>query len=406
MKIAWLGTGKLGSVCAAVLAKHGHDVIGYDPYSNGVIPSYEVGTEGLEKIEQVENLSELPIDVEVFFVSVQTPHSKDYDGTVPVPEETRDFEYAYLAQACREVFRLLEDREVETTVVIVSTVLPGTFNKYIRAMKPINVNIIYNPFFIAMSTTVHDFENPEFVLLGVDNPDHAVIAQKLYSEVHDKPTYVTTIENAELIKVAYNTFISMKIVWANAMMEICHKTGADCDVVVDALSQATDRVISPKYMKGGVGDSGHCHPRDLIAMSNLAKQLNLSFDLMGALAQARDIQSQWLVDLACYWQDLTGLPLVLLGKAYKPGVSLTGGSVSILMNEQFKQTNRSVLFTLDPYTDPSDYVIPAQPMVFVVVTAHTQFAEEKFSKGSVVIDPHGYIPDQTGVTVIRVGRKS
>ncbi len=404
MRIGYIGLGKLGSVCAAVLAKHGHEVLGFDPFSDGKIPSYEVGTDALEPVQQAASVVSLVDWAQVIFLAVQTPHAPEYGGENPTPEIGRDFEYSYLVQACRDVFHAAEGLEKPTTLVIVSTVLPGTVNRLIRPMKPSYVDVIYNPFTIAMGTTVDDFENPEFVIVGADDEGQVAILKRIYSLVHDRPLFITSIETAELIKVAYNTFISMKTVWANAMMELCHKTGADCDVLVDALSLATERVISPRYMRGGVGDAGHCHPRDNTAMSHLAKKLDLSVDLMGFLASARDTQSEWLVDLACQWQDQISRDIVLLGVAYKPNISLTGGSIALLMQSQLKAKARYVTL-IDPHIEEYNTSIPDHPAVYVVVTKHDVFLNWRFAPGSVVIDPHGVIKDQPGVVVVRVGRK-
>ena len=100
------------------------------------------------------------------------------------------------------------------------------------------------------------------------------------------------IESAELTNVAYNTFIGFKIVFANALGEICETLGlGNVDEVTEALALATDRLISGKYLKAGMGDGGGCHPRDQIAMSYLAQKLNLSTDPFTWLAKSRDAQT-------------------------------------------------------------------------------------------------------------------
>lgn len=414
MRVAWVGLGKLGSVCAAVLRKHGHDVVGYDPYSTGALPSYEADTAGLvpTPLFPLETVVQHVRDQDedsrrgLVFVSVQTPHAPQYGGEAPMPAERRDFEYGFLVQSCREVFAQCRKHPDSTfTVVIVSTVLPGTYSKYIRPMVPANVNVVYNPFFIAMGTTVADFLNPEFVLLGADDPSHVDGLRELYGSVHSKPLEVMSIESAELTKVAYNVFISSKIVFANTMMEICHKTGADVDEVSGALAKATDRVASGAYLRGGMGDGGHCHPRDLIAMSWLADRLDLSVDLLGFLAAAREKQSQWLAREALKWKEQTGLRIAVLGRAYKPESPLQGGSPALLLSHDLDELDPdSVHFSWDPHCgdSPMDF----GKHVYVIATKHEQFRHALYPAGSVIIDPFGYMPDKKGCTVVRVGRKS
>ena len=141
---------------------------------------------------------------------------------------------------------------------------------------------------------------------------------------------MTTIKTAELTKVAYNTFIGLKIAFANTMMELCEKTGADVDDLVDALSLA-DRVISPAYLRGGMGDGGGCHPRDNIASLGLQVNLDLCYDLFEALMVCREKQTEWLADVITKEMSQSGLPLEILGKAYKPDTALTVGSPATLL---------------------------------------------------------------------------
>ena len=109
-----------------------------------------------------------------------------------------------------------------------------------------------------------------------------------------------SIDSAELTKVAYNTFIGMKIVFANTLMEICHKSpGANVDDVTGALKKARRRLLGPLYLDGGMGDGGGRHPRDNIAMSWLARKLPLSHDMFENLLTARECQTEWLVELMC-----------------------------------------------------------------------------------------------------------
>ncbi|MGW0905020.1 hypothetical protein [Streptomyces sp. NPDC002853] len=415
--VGWIGLGKLGVVCALTLAKHGgHNVIGYDPSPRpGRIlrgetpPPQEEGIESLLASAEL-TLASTPLQVvasidRVVFVAVQTPHSPAYGGEQPMPDEPSDFEYQHLVQAVRDLCRSAALQAKPITIAVVSTCLPGTMNRLIRPLLNEFTTLVYNPAFIAMGTTIADYLNPEFVLLGADDPRHVEPVLDIHATVHDRTAQIMGIESAELTKVAYNVVISTKIVVANALMEICHKTGADCDAVTDALAAATDRVVSAKYMRGGMGDGGHCHPRDLIAMSWLAQRLDLSTDVLGYMVRAREAQSEWLADLAQQWADQTGFGVCILGKAYKPGSDLTGGSPALLLAHQLRGRGLD-LEHWDPHVDTGGSFAPDQPGVFVIATRHDVFLQYHFPAGSIVIDPHGYMPDQPGVTTIRVGRKS
>lgn len=412
MRIGWVGLGKLGMPCALVLAKHGgHDVTGYD-VRPPKIPAYEAGIDQLDP--SMLTLADSPAGVvaasDVVFVAVQTPHAPAYGGETPAPAERRDFEYGYLINAVRAVCQAAERQRKPITLAVVSTVLPGTCNRLLRPLLPPHVRLVYCPAFIAMGTTVDDFLAPEFVLAGADNPAFIAPIRQVFAAVHDRPVYETSIETAELIKVAYNTVISTKIVLGNMLMEICEKTGADCDHVVDALAMATDRIVSAKYLRGGMGDGGACHPRDLIATSWLAERLDLSYDLLGQMASAREAQTGWLADLAIRWADQTRLDVCVCGTAYKPGVPLEQGSAALLLIRLIMDKRPDLGVTgYDPYADRGVMMLDGDfnaPYVYVIGCKHPEFAGYEFPAGSVVLDPHGYIPDRLGVTVIRIGRKT
>ena len=415
--VGWVGLGKLGLMCALACDRYGgHTVAGYDPdplpaniLSGDAAPPDEDGVHDALRghtVKVLPSVEDVVAQSDVVFVAVQTPHAAAYGGETPAPDDRRDFEYAFLVHAVRSVCDAAERQQKPVTVVVVSTVLPGTCNRLIRPLTNAFVRLVYSPAFIAMGTTLNDFRDPEFVICGVDDPVDAEPLRQVHATIHDRPLFVTSIETAELIKVAYNVFISTKIVFANTLMEICHKTGADTDHVIDALTLATDRVISPRYLRGGMGDGGACHPRDLIAMSWLADRLHLSYDLLGQMAQAREAQTGWVADVVCSYAEQTGLPVVVLGKAYKPGVSLTAGSPALLLANVL--TDRGLVpVHWDPHVDGmSAPFIPGRAKgVFVVATRHGEFADLPFASGSVVVDPFGFVPDRPGVVVVRLGRK-
>ena len=173
----------------------------------------------------------------------------------------------------------MEKQKLERVVIIIPTVLPGTIRRDIKPLLNQYVKLCYNPFFIAMGTTIKDFTNPEFVLFGMDDESAYNKAVELYATLHNRPVYKCTIEEAEMIKVTYNTFITMKICLANTVMEMSHKLeNVNCDNVMNGLFLADQRLISTKYLSGGMGDGGGCHPRDNIALSWLAREIDLSRD--------------------------------------------------------------------------------------------------------------------------------
>ncbi len=408
IKIGFVGLGKLGLPCALAINQKGYEVMGYDvdpaKMQKDFFPHREIGPNGESSIEPLLQKSTLKFGSmkevvqhgDIIFVAVQTPHNERYEGVSRLPAERKDFDYTWLINCLKNLSRIVEEGGKDKILVIISTVLPGTLRKYILPVVGPHVKLCYNPFFIAMGATMRDFLNPEFVLFGVVDEGAAQKAEEFYRTIHNAPFYKTTLENAELIKVAYNTFIGMKIAFANTIMEICHKVGADVDAVMDALKLAKDRLISGKYLSGGMGDGGGCHPRDNIALSWLAKELNLSYDFFEAIMTAREKHTEWLADLV----SEHNLPKVILGKAFKAGTNLTVGSPSILLANILKEKGHEYTF-YDPHIDKEKPNFG--PSVFLIGTNHPEFADFEFPKGSVVIDPWRYIPNQPSIKLISVG---
>jgi len=410
MKIGMIGLGKLGLPVALSIENKGHEVMGYDInpqvaeyIKNRQIPYQEEGTpELLEKTNiKLGTLEEVVEFADIIFVPIQTPHHEKFEGITRLPDERVDFDYTYLVKGMQSISRACTKDKV---VVIISTVLPGTVERYILPVISKHVKLCYNPFFIAMGTTRADFEYPEFVLLGCDDLEISEYVTNFYRTIHDKPVFRTSIKNAELIKVIYNTFISTKIAFINTVMEVCDKTGCNVDVVSDAIALGTDRLISTKYLRGGMGDAGGCHPRDNIALSWLAREKHLSYDWFENIMIAREKQTEWLASLVKSVKDHFAMDVIILGEAYKKNINLTIGSSSTLLSNLLTEMGVEHS-TFDPLTTPLPFKAGTlRPAIYFIATNHDVFKEYEFESGSVVLDPWNIIKDQNGVIVRRIGR--
>lgn len=427
MKIGFLGLGKLGLPCALAIESRGHEVVGYDFDPNiekyiakGQIPYREKDIDKYLPTTKIKIVDPYDMvgDCDIIFVTVQTPHEEKFEGITPLPnDETADFNYHYLIDATVMLTRICMKKNVDQIVSVVSTVLPGTMD---RDIIPIirgsgnRVKLAYNPFFIAMGTTIVDFLYPEFVLLGMDDQEAMKVVRNFYKltlDGADRPLHIfeCSIKTAEAIKVLYNTYITQKIIFANAAMELCHKTGADVDDLIDCLSLGSRRITSPMYMRGGMGDGGGCHPRDNIALSDIAKRYKISYDWWSAMMTAREVQTYFLIDLIREeWFKYQDYPVIILGKAFKPETNLTVGSPSLLLENMLKaEAPIGMRIEIhDPHVDEEVYEWEDNPCIYFIGTKHEifkQFAEELFADGSIVIDPWRYIPEYEGLNVIRVG---
>jgi UDPglucose 6-dehydrogenase len=430
--IGFIGLGKLGLPVAVAIAQRGHRVVGFDAdrdkierYRAGKTDLYEPGLDDqmgemldLGRMMFAESVDAVVRPSRLIFIAVQTPHAADLDGTQPLFSTRRwdggrDFDYQHLVratQAVRSAIRGLPDSR-SRLVVVMSTVLPGIMRQ--RVLPELNAvlsgddtpaDLLYSPSFIAMGSTIADFLNPEFSLIGTADGHQTrgtALLTDFYRSIHSAPVHAMTWEEAEATKVFYNTFISMKIVFANAVMQMCHELSpmADSDVVLGTLRQATDRIVSPKYLAGGMGDGGACHPRDNLALSFLSNRLGLTYDLFGDVMRIREAQAEWLAQL----MSREALPMVILGKTYKANTRLTDGSASLLIANVLRQRGHEVIFH-DPATDPD---IPRHRAVFLIGTTWAQFKRFPFPHGSVVIDPWGMLDGEPdGCTLVRVGRAS
>jgi len=409
--IGFIGLGKLGLPCAVAIASKGHNVYGTDLNKDveryikeSRIPYMEEDMENLMQEHKVifTDLDDVVDKCDIIFVPIQTPHEYKYEGCTRLPQERDDFSYDWLKKGITELSESINLQTKDKVVIIISTVLPGTIEREIKPIIKDNdkFKLCYNPFFIAMGTTIKDFLNPEFVLFGVDDEKAAQVAEEFYKTIHNKPFYKTAIVNAELIKVSYNTYIGMKIVFANTLMEICHKNGGDVDQVIGGIKLATDRIISTKYLKGGMGDGGGCHPRDNIAMSWLANELDLSHNFFEDIMKAREDQTEFLANLMMEHEG----PYFILGKTFKEETNLTTGSPAILLKNILEERGVAVTH-YDPFVDEYDFDFTKG--TYLVATRHKFFKYLKYPKGSTVIDVWRFldISESDEINHIKVGKK-
>ena len=410
MNVGFLGLGKLGLPVALAIDSKGHNVCGYDIderiktyLDEGAIPYREEGSQELLDNHNIQftDVNNMVSNSEIIFVPIQTPHDEMYEGITRIPQTRKDFSYEWLKEGISVLADAINKQEEDKVVIIISTVLPGTIEREIKPLLNDKMKLCYNPFFIAMGTTIADFTNPEFVLFGVDDNEAAKKAEDFYKTIHNRPFFKTDISSAELIKVAYNTYIGMKVVFANTMMEICHHTGANVDDVTEAMGLAHERLMSKRYLYGGMGDGGGCHPRDNIAMSWLSNELGLSHNFFDNLMIARENQTEWLADLMIEERNKTNANLVILGKTFKQETNLVVGSPAILLKNILEEKGYDVEM-YDPYTDDEEPNF-SENTVFLIGTKHPEFKDMELPNNSTVIDPWRYRVEQQGIKLIRIG---
>ncbi|HLG91083.1 MAG TPA: NAD(P)-binding domain-containing protein, partial [Candidatus Saccharimonadales bacterium] len=221
----FIGLGKLGMPVALAMEARGNRIVGHDinPKVKDYLEKKEFPfeEEGLQDLlsgtllEVEDSIDDVVKKTDLIFCAVQTPHDPRFEGHQPLPGERADFDYTYLKDAVRQVAAAAEELDKKINLVVISTCLPGTYEKEIKPLLTPNINYVYNPFFIAMGTVINDFYNPEFVLIGKDDGDITPLLNFYKLTLGNQKIFVTDITTAEGIKVFYNTFITAKTVLGN-----------------------------------------------------------------------------------------------------------------------------------------------------------------------------------------------
>lgn len=424
-KVSFIGVGKLGQACAEMMAEK-HDVVGYDVYPREP-----------ENFSMVYTIEEAVTDKDIIFVAVQTPHDEEYDGKAPTSHlPNKDFDYTVVKDVLGQINQYATKNQL---VILISTVLPGTVREQL-IQHISNARFIYNPYLIAMGTVKYDMVNPEMVMIGTEDGSETGDALELvdfYKTImQNDPKYIVgTWDECECIKVFYNSFISAKVSLVNMIQDVAEKQGnINAELVCDALANADRRIMGPAYMKPGLGDGGACHPRDNIALRFMAEKLDLGYDLFDIIMYSREMQAKNMAEMLCNLTEDGDLPVIIVGKAYKPLVPYDAGSSSMLVGWYVEEAgydlyyldevmgefppddilNESAVYLMahNPeitYGDQLDFVkewydnhkVTESDEALTVATASG--TELNFAAGSVVVDPWRKIPQLPGIRVIHYG---
>lgn len=322
-----IGMGKLGASMAAALASRGHRVTAVDvrpeaveSLNAGRAPVQETDLENTiracgARLRATTSHREAILGADISFVTVPTPS-----------DERGAFSLQYASWACREIGRALAEHKGYHLVVVSSTVLPGSIR---FGLLPIleresgkrcgrDFGLCYGPAFIALGSVIRDFLNPDFCLIGEFDERSGQVLEACYGDVmlNDPPCERMGIENAELTKLAVNTFVTTKITFANMLAELCERIpGGDIDVVTRALG--SDARIGSRYLRGGLGYGGPCFPRDNLALGFIARTLGAGADLAETTDRLNRQFAQRAVD-RLRPHVAPGTTVAVLGLAYKP----------------------------------------------------------------------------------------
>ena len=356
MKISVIGLGKLGAPLAAVLASKGFPVVGtdlnpafVDAVNAGRAPVdeprlQELITENRERLRATPDAGAAVAETDVTFVIVPTPSGTD-----------GRFMNASLVEAMQAIGAGLRRKTSYHVVAITSTVMPGSTGGEIRAALEVhsgrrvgdNLGLCYNPEFIALGTVVRDMLTPDMILIGESDDRAGAILERIYERSCENKPAIRRMNfvNAELTKIAVNTYVTTKISYANMLADVCDRLpGADVDVVTQAVG--SDSRIGVKYLRGAIGYGGPCFPRDNVAFASLARSLGARADL----ADATDTMNRYQVERVL-GAVLSRLPdggtVGILGLSYKPDTAVVEQSQGVMLAARLIEEGHPVV-AFDP----------------------------------------------------------
>ena len=344
--ISVVGLGKLGSPLAACLAYKGHHVIGVDvnpsaveAFNLGIPPGIEPGLEEMlasssDNLRGTVDFADAVASSDVTFIIVPTP--SDANGR---------FDNRYVLSACESVAMALAQKEAYHLVVVVSTVMPGSTDSEIkktledRSGKTCGVDfgLCYGPTFIALGSVIRNLLQPDYLLIGESDEQAGIVLENLYRAFCDNDPSIIRMNfvNAELTKLANNTYVSTKITFGNMLSQMCERLpGAHVDVVTSALG--LDSRIGGKFLKGGLGYGGPCLVRDNIALSALANEIGASARLSEATDKANQMEVHRLLALIKSKRTDSGV-VGVLGLSYKPETDVVEESQGLILARELAE---------------------------------------------------------------------
>jgi len=360
VKLSVIGLGKLGACSAACFSYRGFETIGIDinkdfvdAINNGIAPVYEPRLQELinssdGRLSATQDYRVAVDETDITFLIVPTPSRSD-----------GHFSDRYLKDALTHLSEALKESKKDYHLfVITSTTSPGCTDKslipLIEKVSERKLNkgfgVCYNPEFIALGSVITDFLNPDLLLIGESDKRAGDILSKVYETVaENKPYYGRmSLVSAEVTKISINSYVTMKISFANTLANICEELpGSNIDDITGALG--SDKRIAPYYLKGGLSFGGPCFPRDNRAFSAFAADYGCKTPLAKATDKVNSYQIEHLAR-----RVLDNIPegdnraVAVLGLAYKPNTPVIEEASGIRLIEELLRQRDVEIIAYDP----------------------------------------------------------
>jgi len=334
LNLAFIGTGYVGLVGAAVFSGWGNKVVGIDidkkkveMIKAGRMPIYEPGLSEVVLRNTKENrlsfttsLAKGIEDAEIVFICVGTPQGV-----------TGAADLSSVWKVAKEIGRNIRSYKV---IVTKSTVPVGT-NESVKEIirenltnKNVKFDVASNPEFLREGYSVEDMQNPDRTVVGSDSIKALRIMKKLYSHL-ETPVLTCDIRSSEMIKYASNAFLAAKISFINEIGQICERAGADVSVVAEGMG--LDDRIGPRFLRAGIGYGGSCFPKDVSALYKTSSDQDYDFKLLRGVMEVNERQrDHFLFKISRHFgENLDGKKFGVLGLAFKENTDDIRDSVAI-----------------------------------------------------------------------------
>jgi len=326
MKLGFIGTGYVGLVSGVGFGNLGFDVTCVDIDERKVEmikqahpPIFENGLEEMlkqliasKKLIATTDTAQAISKSDVIFICTGTPSL--VDGSIDLK---------YIRSASENIGRALRDVNSFKTIVVKSTVVPGTTRDVVLPILEkesgkkagVDFGVAMNPEFLKEGVAVKDFQDPDRVVLGTEDPKSLEMLKELYNFVNCE-ILETDTATAEMIKYASNSFLAVKISFVNEIANMSEKMGVDIDLVAKGMGM--DSRISPKFLRPGIGYGGSCFPKDVKALKAAAESLGIGAIMLAGSLEVNRNQPLRAVELLQKHLDISGKIIALLGMAFKP----------------------------------------------------------------------------------------
>lgn len=353
MNIAIFGSGYVGLVTGTCLANLGNTVTCVDIDSQrianlqkNILPIYEPGLQELvtknvleKRLSFTTNAESAVKDAEVIFVTVGTP--ADEQGKANL---TYVFQVAATIGKCMNGYKVIVDK---------STVPVGTADQVRAIIKQEQkeqhpFDLVSNPEFLREGEAIHDFMNPDRIVIGVESERAKDIMIHLYKglERTGKPIFITDIKSSEIIKYAANAFLATKISFMNQIAQLCEKVGGDVKEVAKGIG--LDNRIGSRFLQAGIGYGGSCFPKDVLALINTAEEAGIAFPILEAVHDVNTKQKHSLLPkIEREVKSIQGRIIAVLGLSFKPKTDDIRDAPSIVIIQQLLNQS-AIIKTFDP----------------------------------------------------------